>query len=81
MSELWVAVGALGSLATSTDGTTWTQRTSSFDTTAIWGVAWSAAPPGPSSPFEVFTGATWEPLTLEVFDGTTWQPLALEVVE
>jgi hypothetical protein len=36
----YVAVGDTGKLATSPDGTTWTQRTSSFGTTIINGVAW-----------------------------------------
>ena len=36
---LWVAAGALGMLATSSDGVTWTQRTSGFGTNHIRAVA------------------------------------------
>ena len=36
---LWVAAGASGKLATSPDGATWTQQTSSFGTTNINAVA------------------------------------------
>ena len=36
---LWVAAGASGMLATSSDGVTWTQRTSGFGTNHIRAVA------------------------------------------
>ena len=36
---LWVATGDSGKLATSPDGVTWTQQTSSFGTTIIYAVA------------------------------------------
>ncbi|KKN25211.1 hypothetical protein LCGC14_0886920, partial [marine sediment metagenome] len=38
-SGMWVAVGDSGKLATSLDGEIWTQQTSSFGTTAIYGIA------------------------------------------
>jgi hypothetical protein len=39
-STLYVAVGQVGTLATSPDGFTWTQRTSSFGTSEIRGIAY-----------------------------------------
>ena len=38
-SNLWVAVGNSGKLATSSDGIDWTQRTSNFGTSYIFGIA------------------------------------------
>jgi len=65
-AEQWVAVGASGKLATSPDGISWTQRTSSFETTAIYGVAWSPIPI-PVGDYEVnFVGS--EILTNNVID-------------
>ena len=40
---LYVAVGGSGKLTNSTDGTTWTARTSGFGTTAIRGVGYGDA--------------------------------------
>ena len=42
-SGLWVAAGASGLLATSPDGITWTQQTSSFATTTIRAVAYDGS--------------------------------------
>jgi photosystem II stability/assembly factor-like uncharacterized protein len=39
-NSMFVAVGASGKLAISTDGITWTQQTSSFGTSIIYGVAY-----------------------------------------
>lgn len=40
-SDLWVAVGENGTLATSPDAVTWTARTSSFSTSDIYEVIWA----------------------------------------
>jgi hypothetical protein len=62
-SNLWVAVGASGYLATSTNGTTWTSRTSGFGANSITSVAFGNG-------LWVAVGAAGT-LTTST-DGTTW---------
>ena len=76
---LWVAAGASGRLATSPDGATWTQQTSSFGTYDIGAVAhdgtqWVAA--GASGKLATSPdGATWTPQTSS-FGTTTIRAVA-----
>lgn len=62
-TDLIVAAGETGQLATSPDGLTWTSRTSSFSTSIIWGVAYGNG-------YWVAVGAAGKLATST--DGITW---------
>jgi hypothetical protein len=62
-TNLYVAVGNTGKLASSPDGITWTLRTSSFGTTDIYGIAWSGT-------YWVAVGASGKIATS--VNGTSW---------